>query len=123
MLTELIGAGVCCWLSSSRSASKLSKQQLALQQRALDFNKARYRQARTPAGHQSRHADGLNRRRESRSWWCCPVLQADMSQQFKNADAQILMNPQRMGINPNSGMRRHRPVNPPCLRPLAPLVL
>ncbi len=107
MIAELIGAGASLLggLSSSRSASKLSKQQLALQQQALDFNKARYAEAKAqyqPVINLATQmaTDGV----KADLGGVTSRAAADMSQQFKNADAQILMNQQRMGINPNSGM-------------------
>lgn len=107
MLTELASAGVSLLggLFSSRSASKLSKRQLALQQQALDFNKARYAEAKAqyqPVINLATQmaTDGV----KADLGGVTSRAAADMSQQFKNADAQILMNQQRMGINPNSGM-------------------
>ena len=98
------GASLVSGIMGSRSAKKLQKQQLALQQKALQFNIDRYNQAKDLYGGViEQTVKDAQKGVTADLGGVTSRAVGDINQQFDNAQQTLQRNQTRMGINPNSG--------------------
>lgn len=100
----MAGASLIGGISGSRSAKKLAKQQLALQQAMFDFQKQRYNDYKSQyGGLEQQMVDDAKKGVVADLAGVTNRASTDVATQFANAEGARLRNMQRMGINPNSG--------------------
>jgi len=98
------GASLISGIAGSRSAKKLQKQQLALQEKALNFQIGRYNDAKNQYGEVIQQTiDAAKKGVTADLGGVTSRAVGDINQQFDNAQQTMLRNQTRMGINPNSG--------------------
>lgn len=100
----MAGASLIGGISGSRSAKKLAKKQLALQQAMFDFQKQRYNDYKSQyGGLEQQMVDDAKKGVVADLAGVTNRASTDVATQFANAEDARLRNMQRMGINPNSG--------------------